>query len=142
MKSALKVLPSTIVLIAVWLLGSTQAKADEVKFASADKADFKEVVPGVSKALLWGDDTKGAYGAFTKFKPGQDNGMHTHSSDTWIVVIKGAYLYKDENGEKRVAKGDFIRIPAGHKHWSGSDKKDGALFYEEGAGKFDLVPVK
>ena len=68
--------------------------------------------------------------------------MHTHSSDTWIVVMKGAYLYKDENGEKRVAKGDFIRIPAGHKHWSGGDKKDGALFYEEGAGKFDLVPVK
>lgn len=142
MKSPWKVLLPTIVLIAVWLLGSTQANAAQVKFASAGKADFKELVPGVSQALLWSDDTKGAYGAFTKFKPGQDNGMHSHSSDIWMVVMQGAYLYKDENGEKRVANGDFIRIPAGHPHWSGGDKKDGALFYEEGAGKFDRVPVK
>jgi quercetin dioxygenase-like cupin family protein len=142
MNSSWKVLASTIVLIAVCLLGSTRANADEVKFASADKADFKDLVPGVTQALLWSDDTTGAHGAFTKFKPGQDNGMHKHSSDTWLVVLKGAYLYKDENGEKRVAEGDFIRIPGGHPHWSGGDQKDGALFYQEGAGKFDRVPVK
>ncbi len=142
MKTSWKVLPATIVLIASCLLGSTQTKAGDVTFASADKAAFKELVPGVTQALLWSDDTTGAYGAYTKFKPGQDNGMHVHSSDTWLVVLEGAYLYKDANGEKRVAQGDFIRIPGGHRHWSGGDTKDGALFYEEGAGKFDLVPVE
>jgi len=30
----------------------------------------------------------------------------------------------------------------GHKHWSGGDKNDGALFYEEGSAKFDLIPAK
>ena len=111
-------------------------------FASADRANFKEVVPGVSKAMLWGKQDGGPYGAFTKFKPGQDNGMHTHTHDTWLVVLKGAYLYKDDAGEKRVGPGDFIRIPGGHKHWSGADAKEGALFYEESNDRFDLIPAK
>src|SRR5687767_15156327 len=98
---------------------------------SAAKATYKEVVPGVSKAVLWGDHDKGAYGAFTKFAPGFDAGMHTHTSDTWIVVIEGAYVYKDEAGEKRVGPGEFIRVPGGKKHGSSGDKAKGALFYEE-----------
>jgi hypothetical protein len=51
-------------------------------------------------------------------------------------------LYKDEAGEKRIGPGDFLRVPGGHKHWSGGDKKEGALFYEESSGKFDFIPVK
>jgi quercetin dioxygenase-like cupin family protein len=91
---------------------------------------------------IWGDMGQGAHGTFTKFVPGFDAGMHTHTNDVSIVVIKGAYLYKDEAGEKRVGPGDFLFVPGGHKHWSGGDKTDGALFYEEGPGKFDNIPVK
>jgi len=119
-----------------------QPKKKALNFVPADKAIFKEVVRGVSKAVLWGDHDKGPYGAFTKFAPGLDAGMHTHTNDVWIVVLKGAYLYKDDAGEKRVGPGDFIRIPAKHKHWSGGDAKEGALFYEESSGKFDLVTAK
>src|SRR5688572_15528863 len=76
------------------------AKKDVI-FASADKAEYKEVMPGVSKANLWGDPDKGPYGAFTKFAAGFDAGMHTHSSDVWIVVLKGAYVCRTDEGEKR-----------------------------------------
>jgi quercetin dioxygenase-like cupin family protein len=68
--------------------------------------------------------------------------MHTHTNDVWIVGVKGAYLYKDEAGEKRIGPGDFLRVPGGHQHWSGGDKKEGAVFYEESSGKFDLIPAK
>src|SRR5947207_1408668 len=115
---------------------------DDVIFTSAGKAKFKEVSPGISKAAVWGDEEKGPYGGFTKFKPGLDKGMHTHTYDIWVVWIKGAYVCRDEAGEKRVTGGNFIRIPAGKKHWSGGDKKTGALFYEESSGKFDIVPAK
>ena len=71
-------------------------------FVPADRATFKEVVPGVSKAVLWGDHDKGPYGAFTKFVPGHDVGMHTHTHDVWLVVLKGAYLYKDAAGAGRL----------------------------------------
>ena len=93
-------------------------------------------------AALWGDMGKGAHATFTKFDPGYDAGIHSHTNDVWIVVLKGAYLYKDDAGEKRVGPGEFLRVPGDHKHWSGGDKKDGALFYEEASGKFDSVPAK
>jgi quercetin dioxygenase-like cupin family protein len=134
-------------LSAVVSLSVAQAqKKSSVVYVAADQATFKQSpaagAAGVSMADLWGDPDKGAHGTFTKFTPGYDAGMHTHSSDVWIVVIKGAYLYKDEAGEKRVGPGDFLRVPGGHKHWSGGDKTEGALFYEEGSGKFDTIPAK
>jgi hypothetical protein len=43
-------------------------------YATADQASYKEVVPGVSRAVLWGNPDKGPYGAFTKFKAGADTG--------------------------------------------------------------------
>jgi quercetin dioxygenase-like cupin family protein len=118
--------------------------AEKVIYVSADKATFKQspMEKAVSMATIWGNPEKGAHATYTKFEPGYDAGMHTHTSDVWIVVIKGAYLYKDEGGEKRVGPGDFIRVPGGHKHWSGGDKTEGALFYEEGSGKFDKVAAK
>ena len=125
---------------------STGVTHKKVIYASASQASFKESPPpapkGVSMATLWGDPDKGAHGTYTKFEPGFDAGTHTHTNDVWIVVIKGAYLYKDDTGEKRVGPGDFLRVPGGHKHWSGGDKSEGALFYEEASGKFDLLPAK
>jgi mannose-6-phosphate isomerase-like protein (cupin superfamily) len=118
-----------------------QLKKKELIFVSADRAEFKDVIPGGSRAVLWGNDDTGPYGALTRFAPGFDAGMHMHTNDSRIVVIKGAYLYKDASGEKRVGPGDFIWIPGGMKHWSGGDANEGALFYHESPGKFDLVPV-
>jgi len=134
-------------LIAAWSVGRLQgqAQADKVIFVSASHANFSEMpgaAKGVTTAAIWGDASAGAHGTFTKFAPGYDAGMHTHTNDVWIVGVKGAYLYKDEAGEKRVGPGDFLRVPGGHKHWSGGDKKEGAVFYEESSGKFDLVPAK
>ena len=147
MKRALMALGMAAVLAVTWSIGlvhgqGKQPQKKELIFVPAGEAKFKEVVAGVSKAVLWGNQDRGPYGAFTKFAPGYDAGMHTHTNDVWIVVLKGAYQYKDDRGEKRVGPGDFIRIPGRHKHWSGADGNEGALFYEESSGKFDLVPAK
>jgi quercetin dioxygenase-like cupin family protein len=117
-------------------------KTKEVVYMSAENATYKETQPGVSMAVVWGDPDKGAHGTFTKFVPGFDAKTHTHTNDVWLVVLKGAYLYRDEAGDKRVGPGEFIRIPGGHKHWSGGDPTEGALFYQEGSGKFDLIEAK
>jgi len=135
--------------IAAVSIGAAQAQktavtAKKVVYVSSEHAKFKDAPnsDGVSMAVLRGDPDKGPHATFTKFKPGYDAGMHTHTADVWIAVIKGAYLYKDDDGEKRVGPGDYIRVPGGHKHWSGGDKTEGALFYQEGSGKFDLIPAK
>jgi quercetin dioxygenase-like cupin family protein len=122
-----------------------ESSKDHVTYVSSSKATFKPMERSggaVSSAVLYGDPDKGLHATFTKFNPGYDAGTHYHTNDVRIVVIKGAYLYKDEDGEKRVGPGDFLMVPGGHKHWSGGDKKEGALFYQDGPDKFDLVPVK
>jgi quercetin dioxygenase-like cupin family protein len=144
MKRSLLIVGVAAALMTAWSIGRVQGQQGEGKavFASSAQAKFAETNPGVSMAAIWGDVNTGAHATYTKFAPGFDAGMHTHTNDVWIVVIKGAYLYKDDAGEKRVGPGDFLRVPGGHKHWSGGDKKLGALFYEEGSGKFDLIPAK
>jgi quercetin dioxygenase-like cupin family protein len=145
MKRSLLVVAAAVALIVAWSVGRVQGQEDskdKVLFVSADQAKFSGMNPGVSMATVWGDPNSGAHATFTKFIPGYDAGMHTHTNDISIVVVKGAYLYKDDAGEKRVGPGDFLRVPGGHKHWSGGDKKNGALFYEESSGKFDFNPVK
>jgi len=136
---------AAIVMIA-WSIGRVQGQAGDKKvvFASPGHVDFKASpnATGVSQVTLWGDPDQGAHATYSKFVPGYDAGMHTHTNDVWIVGVKGAYLYKDDAGEKRVGPGDFLFVPGGHKHWSGGDKKEGALFYEESNGKFDLIPAK
>ena len=140
---AVMVLAAGSVLLAQKTASSKASSQKKVTYISASSAEFKPgPTKGVSMAALRGDANKGAYEELTKFDPGYDAGMHTHTNDVWIVGIKGAYLYKDEDGEKRVGPGDFLRVPGGHKHWSGGDKTEGALFYTAGSAKFDLIPAK
>ena len=126
------------------IVGVAQAqKGKQVIYVSSAQGTYKpSPAGGTSMQAIWGDMEKGAHGTFTKFEPGFDAGMHTHTNDVSIVVLKGAYLYKDEGGEKRVGPGEFLFVPGGHKHWSGGDKTEGAVFYEEGSGKFDSMPAK
>jgi quercetin dioxygenase-like cupin family protein len=142
MRRTLVVVGVAAAIMVAWSVGQGQNGMKKVVYVSSDQANYVTGVKGVSMAKIWGDADKGAHATFTKFDPGQDNGMHTHTNDVWIVVVKGAYLYKDDAGEKRVGPGEFLRVPGGHKHWSGGDAKEGALFYEESSGKFDLIPVK
>jgi hypothetical protein len=145
MKRSLFVVGLMAALMLAWTIGRVQGQmaGEKVVYVSADQASFTAMPGGgASMAAIWGDSNQGAHGTFTKFVPGYDAGMHTHTNDISIVVVKGAYLYKDEAGEKRVGPGDFLRVPGGHKHWSGGDKKDGAVFYEEASGKFDFIPAK
>ena len=143
MKKSLLTIGLATTLMIAWSIGRVQGQqAGKVVFVSADQASFHETTRGVSTAAIWGDAETGAHGTFSKFAPGYDAGMHTHTNDVSIVVIKGAYLYKDAAGEKRVGPGSFLRVPGGWKHWSGGDPKEGAVFYEESSGKFDLIPAK
>jgi mannose-6-phosphate isomerase-like protein (cupin superfamily) len=133
---------SAALALAAAIACAERGDGNAVTYASSEKVTYQERMPGASAAAVWGDPDRGAHSGFTRFAPGFDAGMHSHTSDLSLVVLEGAYLYRDESGDKRVGPGEFLRIPGGHKHWSGGDKKDGARFYQHATGKFDLVPVK
>jgi mannose-6-phosphate isomerase-like protein (cupin superfamily) len=124
------------------LVAAAQAPKTAITADSA-KATYKELAPGASAAVVWGDMDKGPYAAFTKFTPGANHALHMHTSEMRIVVLKGAYIYKPEKGEeKRIGPGQFLYVPAGDRHVSGGDAKEGVLMYTESQGKFDLNFIK
>ncbi|MBI4510178.1 MAG: cupin domain-containing protein [Deltaproteobacteria bacterium] len=112
--------------------------AEKVRHFSADKLTFTEALPGVEKAILWGDETKGPYGAFTRFKPGLKIPLHSHPNDIVVVVLSGAYLFGTSEGETRVAARSYFFLPGGTPHMAGSDPEEGCFFYEESPGAFDV----
>ncbi len=144
MKKSLIVTVVAALAIAAGLVGVAQAqKGKQVIYVPSAKGTYAPTPGGgASMQAIWGDIEKDPHATFTKFNPGYDAGLHSHTADISIVVIKGAYLYKDEAGEKRVGPGDYLFVPGGHKHSSGGDKIEGALFYEEGSEKFDSIPAK
>jgi hypothetical protein len=127
-----------------WVVCAATFQDQKIVFADSAKAEFKPApAPGASMSLIWGDMDKGPFGAFVKFEPGAKFDNHSHSSSLRLAVLKGAYLYKGANGkEHRVGPGCFLSTPGGDHHWSGGDDKEGALFYMESNGKFDLIPDK
>src|SRR3990172_3389307 len=81
----------------------TSAQNAEVIFASSDTANFKEVAPGVSKAVLWGDDNKGAYGL-----PPERSSMRLLSPSTHRATLRSA---SSANSGYRRRTASRFRVP-------------------------------
>lgn len=108
----------------------------------AAEMKFKEAIPGVSKAVLWGDPAKGKYATITRFTKGQKNPLHTHSHDIRIVVISGTMVYDSRSGEKKLGPGSYLLQPKGVRHTSGAGDEADCVFLEESDGPFDIKMVK
>jgi quercetin dioxygenase-like cupin family protein len=130
------------VLVGLILFAATEVSAqkkmnkEEVLWA-ADDLKWEPLAgapPGVMSVMLWGDNTKGAYGGLTKFPAGFKTPLHSHTYTTKIVVIKGAYTY---NG-KKYGPGSYVSVPAGVKHESAGVADSESIFFIEQSGKFDL----
>ncbi|MDQ5871142.1 MAG: hypothetical protein M3547_02935, partial [Acidobacteriota bacterium] len=66
--------------------------ADEVKWTA------NPAMPGMSIAPLWGDPSKGAYGALKKVAGGTAFGWHTHSNAQKVVAVSGTIEFTLEGG--------------------------------------------
>lgn len=100
--------------------------------------------PGVKIADVWGDHTKGGYGAFLKFPAGFVAPLHTHTHAIKIVVISGTYMQTPEgNAEQRMGPGSYVFQPNGsYKHISACDEASDCVLFIESDGAFDLKPVE
>ncbi|HYQ87764.1 MAG TPA: cupin domain-containing protein [Bacteroidota bacterium] len=134
------------VLAGLMLFGSTQASAQKkakkslVAWAAEDIKwePMQGGPPGVMSAMLWGDQTKGAYGALTKFPAGFKAPLHYHTNEMRVVVVKGAYVYKG----KPYGPGSYLFIPGGDQHYSGGLDSSETIFFIEQPGKFDINPIE
>jgi len=98
--------------------------------------------PGPTLAKLWGDPTKGAYGAIEKFPAGFSAPLHTHSADHKIVIISGTWIHGEEGKpEARLGPGSYLFQPANQKHTTACDAASECVFFIESNRKFDIKMV-
>jgi len=114
--------------------------AADMKWTDLDPAG----APGVKIADLWGDHTKGGYGAITKFPAGFATPLHTHTNAMKIVMISGTFISTPEGKpEVRLGPGSYMMQPGGnYRHTTACDKASECVFFIESNGKFDLKPVE
>jgi hypothetical protein len=100
--------------------------------------------PGVKVANLWGDHTKGAFGAFFRLPAGFAAPLHTHTHDMKVVFISGTYIQAPEGKSVvRLGPGSYMMQPGGnYRHTTSCDKASDCVFLVESAGPFDLKVVE
>jgi hypothetical protein len=100
--------------------------------------------PGVKIARLWGDHTKGAFGAFLKLPAGFVAPLHTHTHDMRLVFVSGTYLQRPEGKpEMRLTPGSYLMQPGGtYRHVTSCDTGADCVFFFESDGPFDLKIVQ
>ena len=138
-----------LVVIASFLAaGAAQAQgaATAVAWPAADMkwTPMVDGPPGAQAVTLWGDMTKGAYGAMLKFPAGFSTPLHTHTSEMKLVVVSGTWIHTPEGKPSiRLGPGSYLLQPGGnYRHTTACDKASECLIFSESGGKFDLLPVK
>lgn len=106
--------------------------------------DIDPKFPGIKIADVWGDHTKGGYGAFIKFPAGFTAPLHYHSHAAKVVVISGTWIQIPEGkSEVRLGPGSYMMQPAqSYKHVTMCDKASDCLIFTESTGAFTLIPVE
>jgi Domain of unknown function (DUF4437) len=142
----MKVLTLLIVLVTAAPLPA-QAP-DQPVFMSADDLKWTDLdpkgAPGVKVANLWGDHTKGAYGAYFKLPAGFAAPLHTHTHDMKVVFVSGTYIQApDGKPEVRLGPGSYMMQPGGnYRHTTTCGKDADCVFFVESGGAFDLKPAE
>src|SRR5215472_16215450 len=90
MRRSLSMVAVVVGMVGAWSVGRLQGQGqgDKVIYVSSSHAIYSPMQAGntsVSAAAVWGDHNAGAHATFSKFAPGYDAGMHSHTSDVWIV---------------------------------------------------------
>ena len=130
--------------------GKRSARTAESRLVIMPAADLKWTdldparAPGVKVADLWGNHTKGAFGAFFKFPAGFAAPLHTHTNDMKVVIVSGTFVQAPEGKpEFRLGPGSYFLQPGGnYRHTTSCDPAAECVFFVEGRGKFDLKPVQ
>jgi len=135
-------------LAAATVLAQAAAKPAHAKPVIWPAGDLKWVdmtpgPPGTKVVDLWGDHTKGAYGAFIKFPAGFSAGLHTHAHDMRIVVVSGTFIHgAPGETEVRLGPGSYFFQPGdGYKHTTGCDKASDCVIFAESPGAFTVTMV-
>jgi quercetin dioxygenase-like cupin family protein len=127
----------------VWLVAAAAAQDSVVWSASDLKWVDSPTMKGAKTAVLWGDPAKGAFGALNKIPAGMELPNHWHSADRKVVTVSGAIALSVKGAPaKDMGAGAFASLPAKVPHSATCKKGADCVYFEESAGKADMVLVE
>lgn len=123
---------------------NAQSAKPAVVWAAADlKWVDNPSIKGGKVAVLWGDPSKGAYGALKRLPGGTTVPAHTHTHDQKIIEVTGTVVVTVEGGApKDLGPGSYALFPGGVKHTANCKAGADCLYFEEQPGKADLKTVQ
>jgi hypothetical protein len=140
-KSPIVLAVAALILVAA-LVGVAQAQKDKkVIYVSSGQATYKpSPMGGVSQQILVGDPDKGPHATFTKFDPGYDAGMHTHTNDVSLVVIKGATYTKMKPAKSVSGRANSYSSQVATNTGAAATRPMARSFMRKGPGSSTLYP--
>ena len=138
----------TVAFLVVAAAAEAQSQKGAKAFVAWPASDLKwEALPGGPPgpmiSRLWGDPTKGAYGAMEKFPAGFSAPLHTHSGDHKVVVVSGTWIHGEPGKpDVRLGPGSYLFQPANQRHMTACDAASECVFFIESSQKFDLKLVE
>ncbi len=127
--------------ITLGAITSAQSKA-VIWPAAAIKWTHAAAAPGAQVAVLWGDPTKGAYGALKQMPAGTVLAAHTHTRDSHVVIVKGTVTLDIDGQKASVGPGSYTLIPGGVGNTTTCGAGAACEYFEHMDGAFDSAPVK
>ena len=109
--------------------------ADQIKWPP--DPDYKDIMV----AALWGDSSKGAYGALEKWAAGTEIALHTHSFETKGVVVSGTLAITMNGKTTEIGPGSYVLMPANVQHATACKAGAGCVFFAMQPGKGDAKLV-
>jgi quercetin dioxygenase-like cupin family protein len=143
MRSRQMIQSGLILIVAIALLQIAGAQSKSVVWpASSIKWTDNPAVAGAQQAVLWGDPTKGAYGALKQVPAGTALAMHTHKNDSRVIMIKGSISLEMDSKKTALPAGSFALLPGGVPHAATCGTSGPCEYFEEMSGAFDSTPAK
>jgi anti-sigma factor ChrR (cupin superfamily) len=98
---------------------------------------------GPQMAVLWGDPTRGQFGALLRVPPGFESPMHVHTLDERVVQLQGRSVHWtiDQSGVDApvMEPGDYMLMPGGVAHVSANTDAAESLELIAMDGPFDFT---
>lgn len=98
---------------------------------------------GPQMAALRGDPSEGPFDAILRVPAGFESPMHTHSNDERVIQLSGRSVHWLAGESRETASvmepGDYMMLPAGMAHVSGTTDDEESLEFVTMDGAFDVA---
>ena len=126
-------------------LGYAASQAQKATMTAASELKWQPLRPNspLQVVTLWGDRTRGDYGALLKLPAGFVAPIHAHTGDYHGINLTGTWRHSFEGGEQRdLPPGSYVFQPGEAMHGDACVGSEDCIVFLHQKVKADFIPKK